>query len=377
MKYKIVFDTNTLFIYPGNDPLVDLFSSNMLDSVGFIKKHALSDKIILSIPEVVIEEKKQQIVRQAMDNIEKIVSGFKVLSQLNDHFDLSKIQDECDLEYSKIIREKLLQKLNSDNVEIIKLSAINPEELMDRAIRGIKPFNNNKKDNGCKRDDGIKDTLIWLSLLEDAKNNYNSCEYIFCTNNTTQFNKEVIEEFKKAFNKELIIIKGIDELKEFLDEKFELKLGIKKIYDEIKENISKNAGDLILQFNEMYFKKTGYNQHLRQMISDSFDYLRIWQNQSDESAKELVAMNYRSLNFESITEGIQDHFEVIINLVLKPIYKQENEKNQAIESSWASSRFTTLSSQGFNDYILNKDKTFRISIDYDFMNKQFKISDFY
>jgi len=43
MKFKIVFDTNTLFIYPGNDPLVDLFSSNMMDSVNFIKKHTIMD----------------------------------------------------------------------------------------------------------------------------------------------------------------------------------------------------------------------------------------------------------------------------------------------------------------------------------------------
>ena len=70
-KYKVVIDTNIIWMN-NEDKISKLVNCSLADSSGFILENKLSEKIILAIPEIVIQERIEQVLCQINEIVKKI-----------------------------------------------------------------------------------------------------------------------------------------------------------------------------------------------------------------------------------------------------------------------------------------------------------------
>src|SRR3989339_682072 len=153
--------------------------------------------IQVAIPEIALEELKQQQNECFIKDLEKINLNFKKFKELQGVIlNLPKIEY---IPYLDVKKENYLRKYN-----ITKIN--NPSEkifpkLIDKVIKKQKPF---YKKNNNQVDSGFKDALIWESILEFVSlNKYD--KYFFLTNDS-DFNNDFKQEFLEITQKELLIL---------------------------------------------------------------------------------------------------------------------------------------------------------------------------
>jgi len=227
-KYKVVFDANILYCDEENC-LNKVFNSNIGDVFNFLKSNKVTD-LCLCAPQLVIDERishRLLMIESQYESFNRVLRNLKVFGHINvkeKNFNRNK--------YKKILNKNVSLIIKKYKIKIIPTAKIEQELIIKRALDKVAPFYGQGKG-----DRGFKDTLIWLSLLKDAKNNkkYN---YILVTDDKTGFTPEVCEnEFKKYSTSTFLIKRSISDLKEFVDEKFNLELEYKKLYQEIEQEV--------------------------------------------------------------------------------------------------------------------------------------------
>lgn len=240
-KLSIIFDTNVLEARFGDDIFLSDWKANneFYEIVTYIKTHNLVDKINLFIPEIAILEVKEHMIRHFKNktkDVETKIENFnKVFASLIDlnysfKYDLK--------EYKELLNSITKNFLENNNCEVLEY----PKELgfidniVDKAIRSVKPF---REANGNKKkysDAGFKDALIVETIFKHKECN-NDC--IFMTNDNDY--SEVITKD----GSELSIYNKSKDIIEYISNKF--KLGDEEIF---KSKIEKDEylKDQILDF---------------------------------------------------------------------------------------------------------------------------------
>lgn len=97
MKYKIIFDTNILLKH--DRPLVEVFNYALNEIKSFIKDNSIKN-ITLLVPELVVEERIQQRLRQINHSISDIEKSHEDLSSFGVNPMVRKIKD---INYEKLL----------------------------------------------------------------------------------------------------------------------------------------------------------------------------------------------------------------------------------------------------------------------------------
>ena len=315
-KYKIVFDTNFLH-HDLPDRLDKVFNNNLLDINKFIKKYDI-ENIFLAIPDFVIEER----LSQRMENIKNTILGIdnkvKSFNGFNIKLNLEKIKSK---DFKKMLRTRINKFLKENKIETIKIVKIDPQILIDRSLERIKPFS----DTGNK---GFKDTVIWLSILEDAKKNKDK-DYIFCTNDKKDFIEENCKkEFKKYSEEEFKIIENIADLKTYLDEKLVLKLELKELYEQIEEELKKKVGTITAKVVSHFLNnKTDY------FSGSACEALGTYKTLSEKNSFQYF--NFHDIVFLNITQENDEVYNVEMWLFLEKV-KDKNDMTAGVYNVFSS-----------------------------------------
>lgn len=235
--YKIIFDTNIIWL-DNEDKISKIFNSSIKESLNFIKENEINQNVFLAIPEIVVEERIAQVIEQTNVILKKVENG---LISLKD-FGVNIKENRYKRNFSLKIKQNTYKILKDSKIEIIAIPKIDQKKIVKRAINKIKPFS----DRGDK---GFKDTLIWLTILNDARKS-KDIHYILCTNNFADFDcRELREEFSKISNGNLYIITDLKALKQLLDQELNLELKLKELHKSIEDEIKQKVGELMVQFN--------------------------------------------------------------------------------------------------------------------------------
>lgn len=232
-KIAIIPDTN-IYTRSKNNPydLTDLPLKKYFKQLKTIKDLNLEDKVEILIPEVVLLELLYQNKRNFDDNINNLNN----LNKYFINFDINITSPE-DLSYDEYF-EKLKEKYNYD-LKIIHIPPKNElfDDILHRYYNKKPPFENNK-------DQGFKDTIIFLSILHFAKQDLYS-EYIlfsddniFKNQNKTKLEKEF--KYISPFMKSKFEIRNEKNISSYIDKKF-------KLFNELKEHISSEFYETIIR----------------------------------------------------------------------------------------------------------------------------------
>lgn len=234
-KYKIVFDSNIVFCNEENQ-LDKVFNSRIKEVFDFLKSNKVTT-VSLCVPKLVFDERVTQRVAQVENQFLKMNSALRNLKI----FGIINIKEKAfkKEKFQKKINENALKTIKRYKIKEIPTANIEQEVLMQRALQKTAPFYGRGKG-----DKGFKDTLMWLSLLKDAKNKQ-GCNYILFTNDESGFDQEICEkEFKEYSSADFFVIKEFSVLKVFLDEKLKLDLELKELYRNIEQEILSLQGTI-------------------------------------------------------------------------------------------------------------------------------------
>lgn len=249
---RIILDTNILKGTTAREPYHPLNREFVDNLIKFINDQKLGTNIQIVIPNIVIDE----IVYQILKDIDK---HMETLSKLNDNFSKIGIDGIQLNKYNNFDFEEYLRKIVSEyaklnNIIILEYPSVSLKELMERNGKNLLPFNKSEK-NGDK---GFKDTLIWLSVLEDSKKN-NADNYIFVTDDSIFYNTAFIVQLSKEFlnytnSGEIKFFNNVADVKEYLDEYFSTKLYLKQFNEKVEKVINDNISIIINRINELKYK---------------------------------------------------------------------------------------------------------------------------
>lgn len=177
-----------------------IFDTNILTEKRLLKNIKLlidqhKNRGDIYITETVLDEFTNFNYNLMKTEVVDTLSTYNFMYKLLDiEYDLKKIHSK---EYLEDIKS-IIKDLFEDN--IISLGTIKLEEVYGRAIKKIPPF-----DSSRPSDNGFKDTLIWLSILNYDYTNYS--EIFFITKDKIFKKHEMFfqKEFDKKHNKPIFI----------------------------------------------------------------------------------------------------------------------------------------------------------------------------
>lgn len=155
-QMKIILDTNSI-------------KDVLLKSVLLDELNARTDRLKLSIfiPEIVLIEKHRLFEEEFKSNFKSWGQSSSFFSLLNENSYSPPLDFNEAIElYSK----KLSTRLQKLNISVIETPQINTNVLLQRDINTVRPFD--------RRGRGFRDTLIWLSVLNEAKDNQSDIAFV-------------------------------------------------------------------------------------------------------------------------------------------------------------------------------------------------------
>ena len=239
MKYRVYLDTNKLYT-DKNESFKEVFNSNIPRLRKFLDENK-AQNVELLLPEIVFKERIQQKLEDIGFSIESANNNIKKLAEVGHK--TKKISSRKN--YKKLLNNEASEFLKKNKVILSPVPKIESDVLIERALQKIRPFKNS--------DTGFKDTLIFLTIVNDAIKNPDDV-YILCTNNTGDFNDNVKKQFNERTGRELIIVNEIIELQQKLDELIPLMQKLKELYSQIEEDIKKRTGTLTVEVNKSIIK---------------------------------------------------------------------------------------------------------------------------
>lgn len=326
MKYRVYLDTNKLYT-DKHESFKEVFNSNISKIRKFLDENK-AQNVELLLPEIVFKERIQQkleeihfSVNSANNNIEKLTEvGHKT----------KKIAFRKN--YKKLLTDEAKEFLRKNKVVLSPVPQIDSDVLIERALQKIKPFKS--------ADTGFKDTLIFLTLINDAVKDPNDI-YILCTNNTLDFNDNVKKQFNEETGKELIIVNEIIDLQQKLDELIPLRQKLKELYLQIEEDVKKRTGTLVVKVNEsisnnvLHFSDWGTQEDLvdRRLYTDIQN--PIFRTEIHpvsvfavgtypEKEKKILGYDFKDISFSNIEKKSDYEYNVDVIVTVTPQYEKEN-----------------------------------------------------
>lgn len=246
-KYRIIVDTNV--VYHSSDGISRIFNLGLLELPKFIKEHNLKD-VRLCFPEIVIGERVTQCSERATNSLKTLTDKLREFEKIG--LKCPKPFDKVD--FITIFEDQAKSFVKENDITLIKTPTIDQEGIIKRLLKREPPFRD--------EDRGFKDTLIWLSIIEDAKTE-KDCNYIVLSNNSTDFSEEKLRpQFEAISKKELKILSKIEEVKEYLDKELNLKLHLKERYKHIEQIIFQKHDKIMLEINKNRYYIQQYSSSL-------------------------------------------------------------------------------------------------------------------
>ena len=212
------------------------------------------NNLSIIIPRVVFNERKFKNLKFFNDNKKQIIdSSKKIKEEMNLELNLDDLNT---FNADKIVEDKLKKSLEDKKINVYDCQ-IDGEEILRRRFLETKPFTIDDSSNQ-KKENGIKDTAIWMSFKEYFKSNLDK-EIIFVTGNTKDFNEDVEIEFFNEFRKKLLIFIDLPSVENYLSTKYGVgnKADIaRKI--KIESLVKRSIGDIIVKLHQQETEQMHY-----------------------------------------------------------------------------------------------------------------------
>jgi hypothetical protein len=340
MKYKVFYDSNQLFKEDGS--LGEPFSATIPTLHKLLKDNKKRDLVSICLSEVVIKERIQH-------RLEKIESSIKIVNEHNKALEVVGYKSEKIISIGEKAHLEVLEKNISNFIEKYTITkvlngTIDIDNLVKRCISKIKPFN----DKGV----GLKDTLIYLSMVEDGQNMKEPTTYIFCTQNKDQFDDEVSKDFEKITGKKLFIVPTTEKIKEKLDELLPLSLHLEKRNNKIKQFLLGNVGTITKLVNDRLLQK----KHLVDSLYAGYSPVTlVGRNINVSDEEKIIGYNYKDISLYNFEEMKTDSYRIDARLSLGVIYaeKQKGFRNVTLSDRWETINENILATQVYAHNALN------------------------
>ncbi|MBJ6364544.1 DUF4935 domain-containing protein [Staphylococcus hominis] len=221
MNY-IIMDTNYLHLRDFKDYSKFELHTKYIDVQGRIERMDVTSLFKILIPEIVLEELKQQQLakfREDFDNLNTLSNKFN-------NYNIFNIELPEELDYEKYLSQKLSEYKSRNSIETIKLKRDKDtfNKIINKSIFKLPPF----EGKTSQSDKGFKDALIWETILEFAQ--INPGQYYFLT-----ADKRFEDKLKKEFNNlcknseiEFIPTKDLPDINQIIDNSSEEKINKEK-----------------------------------------------------------------------------------------------------------------------------------------------------
>jgi hypothetical protein len=283
----------------------------------------------VAIPQTVIDER----VRHKLEDVEGLKQIYTSLKKINNSLDISKL---INFDYKKEFEKLTSDFISSKKIKLIPIPPdIDFEQIYIRSIEKTAPFSSGGKE--------FKDTVIWLSIKNFAKD-YKNSNFIIVTANVRDFPKEVLDKELDNGNK-LIILDKLFNVPPYLEKEFERDEEMfnkqRKIETEVKEHI----GELLLELNKKRFFY-GYGERTG-----------------------ITCLKLKGFDFQGILVGEPAY--VSIKLQLEPIFENKANSNSGLASLNTGSSYLTGSNLSIGSpYITNSYSIGSISPSYGIYTKE-------
>ncbi|MDY4021400.1 PIN domain-containing protein [Staphylococcus borealis] len=230
MNY-IIMDTNYLHLRDFKDYSKFELHNKYIDVQGRIERMDVTSLFKILIPEIVLEELKQQQLakfREDFNNLNTLSNKFNNYNQFN-------IELPKEFDYERYLNQKLSEYKARNSIETIKLKNDKDTftKIINKSIFKLPPFEG--KTN--KSDKGFKDALIWETILEFAQ--HNPGKYYFLTADKG-FKIELKNEFNELCNNsniEFISTTDLTEINQIIENSSEEKINKEK-FKRLEDDLS-------------------------------------------------------------------------------------------------------------------------------------------
>jgi len=228
--------------------------------------------LTIIVPKIVVDERIFQNIKFFEDNKNKIInSSSKIEKEIGIKLNLKPLDKKG---IKKGIEKKMVDLLKKSNIKIFDCN-LNGKEILKRRFLEKKPFTIDNSTNK-RRENGLKDTAIWMSFLNFVKKNSGK-EIIFVSNNSRDFNEEIKDEFLKTFGNELSISSDLISVEESLSKRFGLNERAKIQKKIMIEGLVKRfIGDVILKLNQQETENIYWTSSSTRYSSFRFSNLEDW-----------------------------------------------------------------------------------------------------
>jgi len=272
------------------------------------------------------------------------------------------------------LKERTKKYLTDKNVETIVVPKLDQDALLKRAYEKTHPF--------TQSDKGFKDTLLWLSVLEDAKLNPKT-DYLLCTKNKEDFNLvKLSKEFEVVSKAKLLIIDSPQDIKEHLDNKYKLQLELKERNVEIESDIKRKIDELMLKFNVYAGRQASRIRPtlMSEMVQNRFYSMGegiSFGNTSKDFWSKYTGYGFSNMSINNISELLDGSFQIDINLEVNATKRDKNDNSSLVRNVYEEPSFIShVSYNPLYDEMYGNDTrkiTVSVSLNYDIKNKTFVI----
>lgn len=301
----IVFDTNTL--YNSSTNYSDFSFGKNLDLImNFLQEENLTNECSLLIPQIVIDELKQQQKEHFLEDHSKIDELLKKQG------DLCEVKWNIEIsEYEEYIDHKIKNLVKHYEIVVAKAcSEKSFDKILCKALKKEPPFEGVEK----KSDKGFKDAVIWQSLIEFSIQAGGS--YIFYTNDNIFLNNKryLCKEFDTSEYRKIEFLKNIDEIQQYILKELELNSTLNKYFERITDIKDSKCLDIFFNGMESFpdlFIVDGEVFHLR-MINYDLKNIRMPSLRENES---LIHVDAEIGVFDDLSEIFCVLFELTVTKI--------------------------------------------------------------
>lgn len=289
-EYFLVFDTNILFQRYEKEADFTSFSfgKKFEEIIDLVNQLDIYENITLVIPEVSWRELTKQIEDAYKAKVDDIVNTFEKFKFPGMRLDVYKSINYPEYIKGRIVEyKKELQKGINDVIDLPIPLNTGFSDIISRAFEKIPPFEGKEKQS----DKGVKDALIWESILKFASDHSEANYILYC--NDKGFKESLNKEFLDRYpNATLSICQKKDEVKNEL-EQWAKTIVDKYSYKPVKQEMENvdfiewlESGDFTIQIIDVDFGLTNRGKE----ISGKFVNLVGYDNVSEEQVDEEITV---------------------------------------------------------------------------------------
>ncbi|MBI2660561.1 DUF4935 domain-containing protein [Candidatus Woesearchaeota archaeon] len=294
-KYVIIIDTNIIRNSASEEWDNPLSTIGIRAIFDFIKKHKLENEVILTIPEIVLEEilsQKIHSINKDLEYLENLYEKYKQRFGL-EGVDMPKYKS---FNFYSFFKDKCSNFMQKHNLDLLKIPDIKADEILKRCLQKKPPFQ-------TETDKGFKDTVLWLSILHLSINNPDT-RIILATEDKIFREVSLNQEIKLINNTGITIYQESNEIVSQLSSELEVDKRFKERIDNVKARVVNEKINFILNEITKDSKQKGYT------IYDLY------------KRYEIESYEFNSIQFVDIQEKGEE-YGIIANLSLHAKYKKD------------------------------------------------------